>query len=51
MMNQTPNNQPTLIDKFKLWWQGDLDLSEHLQDGDKVVPPKILNPVMNMTPI
>ena len=34
--------QTTMIEKFKQWWNGDLDLSEHLQDGDHTIPEKDL---------
>lgn len=43
-MSQTQNTQPSLIEKFKLWWHGDLDLTEHLQDGDHRIPPKDVKP-------
>jgi len=33
-----------MIEKFKQWWNGDLDLSEHLQDGDRTVPVKDIKP-------
>ncbi len=33
-----------MIEKFKQWWNGDLDLSEHLQDGDRTVPEKDVKP-------
>lgn len=33
-----------MIEKFKQWWNGDLDLSEHLQDGDHSIPEKDIKP-------
>ena len=33
-----------MIEKFKQWWNGDLDLSEHLQDGDHTIPTKDIKP-------
>ena len=33
-----------MIEKFKQWWSGDLDLLEHLQDGDRTIPQKDIKP-------
>ena len=32
------------IQKLRDWWKGQLDLTEHLQDGDRRIPPKDLKP-------
>lgn len=43
-MSHLTDNQPSIIEKFKLWWRGDLDLSEHLQDGNQTLPRKNQKP-------
>lgn len=43
-MSQNPSSQPNLIERCKLWWRGDLDLSEHLQEGDRSIPQKDVKP-------
>lgn len=37
-------NPKEMSEKIKLWWRGDLDLAEHLQDGSREIPPKDLKP-------